>query len=88
VNPRFQIIFSSPAERAIERLPRDMQRRVLAKVKSLAQNPWPAGFLKLTGAEAYRVRVGDYRIIYSVDGGRLIVLVLDVGHRKEIYRRM
>jgi mRNA interferase RelE/StbE len=87
VNPRFQVIFSSPAERAIERLPQAMQRRVLAKVRSLAQNPWPVGFLKLTGVDAYRVRVGDYRVIYSVDGGKLIVLVLDVGHRREVYRR-
>jgi len=64
-----------------------MQRRILAKVRTLAENPWPVGFLKLTGADAYRVRVGNYRIIYTVQSNELLVLVLDVGHRREVYRR-
>ena len=86
--PRFLIIYSAPAERSLLRLPKDVRIRLLVKIGGLAENPWPPGVRKLEGFDAYRVRVGDYRIIYKVDGGRLVVLVLDVGHRKDIYRRM
>jgi mRNA interferase RelE/StbE len=84
--PRFQVIFSKPAERSLERLPQHVRRRILVKARALGENPWPPGFLRLTGADGYRVRMGDYRILYTVEGGRLVVLVLDVGHRKDIYR--
>jgi mRNA interferase RelE/StbE len=83
---RYQVIFTAPAERAYRKLPKDVQRRVLDKAELLAQNPWPSGSTKLTGHEAYRLRTGDYRIIYSVERGKLLVLVLDVGHRRDIYR--
>ena len=88
MNPRFLIIYSAPAERSLRRLPKDIRIRLLAKIGGLAENPWPAGVKKLEGFDAYRVRVGDCRVIYRIDGGRLVVLVLDVGHRKDIYRRM
>jgi mRNA interferase RelE/StbE len=88
VNPRFLVIYSPPAERALRRLSGDIRRRIFARIDALAENPWLPGFAKLEGYDAYRVRVGDYRIIYSIDRGRLVVLVLDVGHRKDIYRRL
>jgi mRNA interferase RelE/StbE len=88
VKPRFLVIYSPPAERSLRRLSGNVRRRIFAKVDALAGNPWLPGFTKLEGFDAYRVRVGDYRIIYRIDGGRLVVLVLDVGHRKDIYRRL
>lgn len=53
----------------------------------LSDNPRPSGSIKLKGEEAYRIRVGDYRIVYIIQDERLIVLVIDVGHRGDLYRR-
>ncbi len=77
------------AARDLASLPRDAQRRVDASILALAGNPYPPGAKKLTGSKGlYRVRVGDYRVVYSVEHARLIVLVVRIGHRLEIYRRL
>lgn len=61
--------------------------RLRASIRSLATNPRPPGSVKLQGGLAlYRIRVGDYRIIYQIEDAVLVVLVVDVGHRREIYR--
>jgi mRNA interferase RelE/StbE len=76
------------ALKELESLPRDVVRRVYARVVLLAEDPRPNGSEKLAGGtNEYRVRVGDYRVIYSVDDGVLLVLVLRIGHRCEVYRR-
>jgi len=62
------------------------RRRVVAKIQALADDPRPPGCQKLSGAEKYRVRQGNYRIVYSIEDDRLIVLVVKVGHRKNVYR--
>lgn len=63
------------------------RRLIVAKILSLATDPHPIGSVKLQGAaRLYRVRQGDYRIIYSVEKGKLMVLVIKVGHRREVYR--
>ena len=62
--------------------------RLRAAIDGLAENARPAGCVKLAGApDVYRIRVGDYRIIYQVKDAALIVLVLSIGHRRDIYRR-
>jgi mRNA interferase RelE/StbE len=86
VNEKYLVIFTEPAERAYRKLDRGIQRRVLAKAETRSENPFPAGVIKLTGYDAYRMRVGDYRLIYTVQHGKLLVLVLDAGHRREVYR--
>jgi mRNA interferase RelE/StbE len=73
--------------RTLRRLPREVQKRIVAKLDTLKDNPRPPGSIKLTGEDAYRIRVGDYRIIYAIYDDRLLVLVIDVGHRREVYRR-
>ncbi len=83
----YRIEYEPAASRAVERAEHQMARRLLEKIESLADNPRPPGSVKLTGLQAYRVRVGDYRIIYEIYDGELIVLVIDVGHRREVYRR-
>ena len=77
-----------PAERAIANLPRIDRDRVLAAVLALADNPRPPGCKAMQGEArgTYRVRVGDYRVVYRVDDGRLVVLVIRVGNRREVYR--
>ena len=62
------------------------QERVIAAIRKLAVNPRPAGVKKLVGREAWRIRIGDYRVIYEINDNELTVLVVDFGHRREIYR--
>ena len=58
----------------------------MLRIENLAENPRPPGAIKLAGQEAYRIRVGDYRVVYAIADERLVILVVDVGHRREIYR--
>ena len=75
------------AGRQIRKLDRETQRRVLACLEGLSEEPRSKDSVKLQAAEdLYRVRVGDYRIIYEISDRQLLVLVLKVGHRREIYR--
>ena len=84
---KYRVEVSATAERQIARLQVPDQIRVLRAIRALADEPQPPGTRKLTGyQDVWRVRVGVYRILYSVDGGRLLVLVLKVGHRKDVYR--
>jgi mRNA interferase RelE/StbE len=84
---RYALEYVNAASRAVEKLPSRLQHRILDRLQTLTTNPRPPGSLKLTGQDAYRLRVGDYRIIYTIHDDRLIVLVIDVGHRREVYRR-
>ena len=75
------------AVKALAALPRKDQQRIRAAVDLLAENPRPPGCVALIGeAHAYRVRVGDYRIVYEVVDDRLVVHVVRVGHRRDVYR--
>jgi mRNA interferase RelE/StbE len=75
------------AGRQIRKLDREAQRRVLACLERLGEEPRSQDSIKLQAAEdLYRIRVGDYRIIYEISDRQLLVLVLKVGHRREIYR--
>lgn len=77
------------ARRQIRRLPRIVQKRIIKKLEALEEDPRPPGVEKLSGgADFYRLRVGDYRIIYRVEDQILWVLVLKVGDRKEVYRKL
>lgn len=82
----YQIHYAPRASRVIEALSREFQRRVIARIESLAKNPRPSGALKLAGEDTWRVRVGTYRVIYSIIDKQLVVLIVDVGHRREVYR--
>jgi mRNA interferase RelE/StbE len=81
------IQFTSRARRDPEGLDRAAQLRLRTHIDRLAANPIPADAKKLHGGEPYyRIRVGDYRVVYQVDGKQLVVVVVKIGHRKEIYR--
>ena len=83
---RYSVRFSPSAERDLAALDKPVQRRVVAKIEALAENPRPAGVTKLQGeANAWRIRVGDHRILYTIEDGRLVVLVVKIGHRREVY---
>ena len=83
----YRIRISRTAERQLEALAAEGRRRVARAVRTLANDPIPRGCRKLTGYDdVYRIRVGPYRVLYSVNASALIVLVLKVGHRKDMYR--
>ena len=85
--PRYEVRISQTAAKQLRKLPQEDQERVAAKASSLATDPRPAGTHKLRGYEdVWRVRVGPYRILYSVADAEVIVIVLKVGHRSSIYR--
>lgn len=75
--------------KVIAALPRKEQQRVRAAIDLLADNPRPPGCVALTGEDhSYRVRVGNYRIVYEVFDDRLVVQVVRVGHRRDVYRNL
>lgn len=83
----FRIEVSSTAEKQLSALDRKDQVRVAGEIRKLALNPRPRGCRKLRGYDdVYRIRVGVFRIIYSVEDTRLLVLVLKIGHRRDVYR--
>jgi mRNA interferase RelE/StbE len=83
----YSIQFKPAAARQLEQLPRPIRNRIALKIETLRDDPFPVGCKKLAGlADAWRVRVSDYRVIYQVQRRVLVVLVLTVGHRREVYR--
>lgn len=84
---RYRLEITREALRALAKLDKPVRCRVQAAIDKLSQQPRPPGVLALQGLRrAYRLRVGNYRVVYTVDDGRLVVLVIDLGHRREIYR--
>jgi mRNA interferase RelE/StbE len=74
------------AQKALARLPEQDYARVAAAIAALASNPRPPGCVKLTGSTYWRLRVGDYRILYEIDDTGQLVIVATVGHRRDVYR--
>jgi mRNA interferase RelE/StbE len=84
---RYRVVFRKSVAQDMRRIPDRDLRRILATIDSLSEDPRPAGIEKLSGQERYRVRQGDYRIIYEIKDEDVIVVVVKVGHRKDVYRR-
>jgi mRNA interferase RelE/StbE len=82
----FSISLTTSARKSLQKLPKKDQLLIFAVLETLKNNPTPPKALKLSGREGYRIRVGNFRILYTLNRGELLVLVLDVGHRREIYR--
>jgi mRNA interferase RelE/StbE len=74
------------AVRALRQVDHQHRARIQGAIALLAEDPRPPGATSLRGREGWRVRVGDYRIIYTIDDGRLVVVVVTLGHRKDVYR--
>ncbi len=83
----FQVKIVGAAKRQLRKLSKENQRRVLEGIEKLSQNPRPRGYKQLHGEEnVFRVRVGDYRLIYEIADDVLLVFVLRIAHRREVYR--
>jgi len=83
----YSIEIKKSAAKEIAKLQKPVLKRVLEKIQALASEPRPTGCKKLSGEEKYRVRVGDYRILYMIEDDVLIVYVVKVGHRRSIYEK-
>lgn len=83
---RYSIEITRKAQKALSRIPDDYQDRIISTIHGLADEPFPPGTKKLSGREAWRIRVGVYRIIYEVHQDVLSILVVLVGHRNDIYK--
>jgi mRNA interferase RelE/StbE len=83
----YNIEYTPRAGRDFKKLDKAIQRQILPKIEGLAKNPRPHGAEKLEGEEnLYRIRSGDYRIIYQIQDKALLILLVRLGHRREIYR--
>lgn len=83
----YTVEYTASADKALRKLPKFVQTRIAAATEELRNNPRPRGCVKLEGADdLWRIRVGDYRVIYTVEEDELIVLVVRVAHRKDVYR--
>ena len=83
----YRIEISSTAEKSLKKIPKKDITKIIEAIQILAINPYPDNSRKLAGEEnAFRIRQGNYRIIYEVLGKKLLILILKIGHRKDIYR--
>ena len=74
------------AERELGRLSMQVRQRIAVALLGLAEQPLPPGVKKLKGSDGYRIRIGDYRVLYTIDTEKKEVSVFAIGHRKEVYR--
>ena len=82
----YEIIIASQAERQIRKLEHIVRARIVQAIKTLAVDPRRPGAEKLQGRDAYRLRAGDYRVVYTIGDAVHIVTVVQVAHRREVYR--
>lgn len=83
----YELLIKRSAAKELEALPTSFRRRIAAKIHFLATDPRPPGVEKLSGAERYRLRQGDYRVLYEIDDGNRTVTIVRIGHRRDVYRR-
>ncbi len=84
---KFQIIWSESAADQLRKLDRIVSKRIFKKVSQLSENPYQFDVIKMTGSPYFRLRVGDFRVIFDIQNDILRILVLKVGHRKKIYKK-
>ena len=83
----YKIEITPAARRTIKKLPKNIQRKIIGKIELLTNDPRPTGIVKLSATEnLYRVRTGDYRIIYQIQDSILLITITKVGHRRDIYK--
>jgi mRNA interferase RelE/StbE len=83
---RFELRFKASVAKDLRHVPRADVERILARIEALRDAPRPPGAEKLSAQERYRLRQGDYRILYTVSDAALVVEVVKIGHRREVYR--
>jgi mRNA interferase RelE/StbE len=83
----YEVLIERTAERDLQSLPSNILNRIAPRIKALAEDPRPSGCHKLTGSRNdWRIRIGDYRVVYEIDDKRKQVRIFRVRHRREVYR--
>ena len=82
----YSVFFRNSVEKDFSGIPKKELKKILNRIKALEENPRPVGSEKMTGQEKYRLRQGQYRIVYSIQDNECTVWVVKVGHRKDVYR--
>jgi mRNA interferase RelE/StbE len=82
----FSLFVKRSAAKELEAVAAKDRRRIVGRIQALGADPRPPGVEKLSGAEKYRVRQGDYRILYTIDDAAFTVVVVKIGHRRDVYR--
>ena len=82
---KYEIFIPASVAKDLEKLDRAVRKRITEKIRTLADNPRPAGYIKLQGRDEYRIRTGDYRIIYKIEDEKLFIIIIKVGNRKNVY---
>jgi mRNA interferase RelE/StbE len=85
--PEYEVRLQPEAARAYRRLHEPMLGRIRSAIEGLGTDPRPSGAVRLAGRDDYRIRVGDYRVVYAIDDGTHEVLAARIAHRREVYRR-
>ncbi len=83
----YNILLTRSAAKELEGVPTKDRQRIVRRIGALAENPRPAGAERLSGDDKYRIRQGDYRILYEIEDDQLVVTVVRVRNRREVYRR-
>jgi len=83
----YRILIKPSAKKELEKLPKKDLQKIVVKIQNLSSDPRPAGSEKLSDDDKFRIRQGNYRIVYSIEDFKLIVFVVKIGHRKDIYRK-
>jgi len=84
---KYKIEFKKSAVKELNSIPTDELEKIIIRIQNLADNPRPAGCKKLSKDEKYRIRIGNYRVLYLIEDNKLIVFIVKVGHRKDIYSK-
>ena len=84
---KYRIVFRRSVLKDLDLIPKKDVKRIIAAIDSLAENPRQPQCQKLSGEEKYRLRCGIYRVLYSIEDDKLIVCIVKVGHRKDVYRK-
>ena len=82
----YRLLIKPSAAKELEILPSRDRKRIATRIQRLALEPRPAGTERLSGQEKYRLRQGNYRVLYSVDDDQLAVVIAKIGHRRDVYR--
>lgn len=83
--PKYQALLSKKAEKQLDKLPDNIAEPIFKSIADLELNPRPIGYKKLKGRNGFRIRVGNYRIIYDIFDTELLIDIITLGHRKDIY---
>jgi mRNA interferase RelE/StbE len=82
----YELVFKKSVAKDLREFPKADVKRILQRIRSLADDPRPLGCEKLSGQERYRLRQGVYRIVYEIQDQVLVVLIVKIGHRRDVYR--